>query len=133
MKKLVKMLGVNYIYRFNPSFGIYVEAGAGAKARFITAMETVSKNSALGVETQYTYSQAYDGAFCFAYQAGVGIEVAKNLVIGCSFYDLGGAQVKGNLTTTTRVGGGTPNTHTNYNTLGTVHPMMILGRIGFCF
>ena len=127
------MLGVNYIYRFNPSFGIYVEAGAGANARFITAMETVSKNTVIGVETQVTSRQAYDGAFSFAYQAGAGIEVAKNLVIGCSFYDLGGAPVKGELTTTTRAAGGNTNTQKTYNTMGTVHPMMIMGRIGFCF
>lgn len=126
------MLGVNYIYHINPSFGVYVEAGAGANGRFITAMETVTKSSILGVESQTTTKQAYDNAYSFAYQAGIGIEVAKNLVIGCSFYDLGGAQVKGEETIKTKSGGNI-DTKTNYNTMGTVRPVMVLGRIGFCF
>ena len=55
------------------------------------------------------------------------IEVAKNLVIGCSFYDLGKADVKGET-----VIKGDPNSP-RATMWGTVHPMMILGRIGFSF
>jgi hypothetical protein len=72
--------------------------------------------------------------FSFAYQAGIGIEVARNLIIGCSFYDLGKAQVKGDETIVTKLAGSTnPSTKENYNTFGTVHPYMIMARIGFSF
>ena len=127
------MLGMNYIYHFNPNFGIYVEAGAGANLRFITSMETVGKSDLLGVETQTTTTQKYDLAFSFAYQAGVGFEVAKNLVIGCSFYDLGKAPVKGEQTIRTKTQNLTPTTTTKFQELGIAHPMMFLGRIAFCF
>lgn len=128
------MLGVNYIYHINPNFGIYAEAGAGGNLRFITEMESVSKASVFGVETQTTTTQAYDKAFSFAWQAGIGIEVARNLVIGCSFYDLGKAQVKGDQTVKTKnIETNSSNTTTDYKSMGIVHPMMILGRIGFSF
>lgn len=126
------MLGLNYIYHFNPNFGIYAEAGAGANGRFITSMETVRK-VVLGAETQITTSQRYDNAFTFAYQAGVGIEVARNLVLGFSFYDLGKADVKGEETITTKVLNENATTDQHYNTLGNVHQVMMLGRIGFTF
>ena len=127
------MLGLNYIYRFNPNLGVYVEAGAGANARFITSMETVRKY-VLAVETQKTTTQKFDNAFTFAYQAGIGIEVAKNLIIGCSFYDLGKASVAGEETVKVRnLEENVSNAETHFNEYGTVHPIMILGRIGFCF
>lgn len=127
------MLGLNYIYRLNPNLGVYVEAGAGGNLRFITEMESVSKTSILGVETQTTTIQNYDKAFSFAYQAGFGVEVAKNLVIGCSFYDLGSARVNGEQTIKTRTNDNAANTTKDYQNLGTVHPVMFLARIGFCF
>ena len=127
------MLGLNYIYHFNPNFGIYAEAGAGGNFRFITGMETVGKSEVLGVETQTTTTQKYDMGFSFAYQAGIGIEVAKNLVIGCSFYDLGKANVKGEQTTRVKTQNLDPTTTSKYQELGKAHPMMILARIGFSF
>ena len=127
------MLGLNYIYHFNPNFGIYAEAGAGGNFRFITGMETVGKSTLLNVETQTTTTQKYDMGFSFAYQVGVGIEVAKNLVIGCSFYDLGKAPVKGEQTIRTKTQNLDPTTATKYQELGKAHPMMILARIGFSF
>ena len=127
------MLGLNYIYHFNPNFGIYAEAGAGANARFITSMETVRK-VVLGAESQITTTQKYDNAISFAWQAGAGIEVAKNLVIGFSFYDLGKADVKGEETIKTRlINDNATTTDQRYNTLGNVHQVMLLGRIGFSF
>ncbi len=129
---LPAMLGINYIYHFNPNFGVFVEAGAGGNLRFITPMETLSKQDFLGFEKKTVIKNTYDKAFSFAYQAGVGIEVAKNLVVGCSFYDLGKANV--NITETKKVTIDTEtNTTTDYKALGTVHPIMILGRIGFSF
>lgn len=128
------MLGLNYIYRFNPNFGLYVEAGAGGNARFITAMETVGKNTTLGVETQVTTTQKYDTRFSFAYQVGAGIEVAKNLVVGVSFYDLGQAKVQGERTVKTKtLNDNVTNTNTSFEEYGQVHPVMIMGRIGFSF
>jgi opacity protein-like surface antigen len=124
------MLGLNYIYRFNPNLGVYVEAGAGGNLRFITKMETVNKLAAI----QTTRIQEYDKAFSFAYQAGIGIEVAKNLIIGCSFYDLGKASVAGEETVKVRnLEENVSNAETHFNEFGTVHPIMVLGRIGFCF
>ena len=128
------MLGLNYIYHFNPNFGIYVEAGAGANGRFITSMETVRKYEVLGVETQQTTTQKYDNAFTFAWQGGLGIEVAKNLVIGVSVYDLGKADIKGEETIKTKtLNDNVTVTDQRYNTLGHIHQVMLLGRIGFCF
>lgn len=127
------MLGLNYIYHFNPNFGIYVEAGAGGNFRFISSMETVGKSTLLNVETQTTTTQKYDMGFGFAYQAGIGFEVAKNLVIGCSFYDLGKATVKGEQTTRIKTQNLDPTTSTKYQELGKAHPMMIMARIGFSF
>lgn len=128
------MLGLNYIYHFNPNLGIYVEAGAGGDFHFITEMESVTKSTIAGVETQVRATQKYDNAFSFAYQAGIGIEVAKNLVISCSFYDLGKADVKGDYTVkTTTLNDNLTNTTKDYNIMGNVHPIMILGRVGFSF
>ena len=116
------MLGLNYIYHFNPNLGVYVEAGAGGNLRFITEMEYVSK-----ISSEFKFANTYDNAFCFAYQSGAGIEVAKNLLIGCSFYDFGSAPLKG-----TRTIKNDP-TSPHAATWGTVHPMMLLARIGFSF
>ena len=128
------MLGLNYIYHINPNFGIYVEAGLGGDMHFLTQMESVAQGKLLGVENKITTTQKYDMGFSFAYQAGLGFEVAKNLVIGCSFYDLGKAQVKGDETVVTKLAGSTnATTKDSYNTFGTVHPYMIMARIGFSF
>lgn len=128
------MLGLNYMYHINPNFGVYVEAGAGANLRFITSMESVAKMTIIGVDNQITTTQKYDKAFSFAYQAGIGIEVAQNLVIGCSFYDLGGAAVGGEQTIKTKtLNDNVTTTMNDYREFGTVRPMMILGRIGFSF
>ena len=130
------MLGLNYMYRINPNLAVYVEAGAGGNMRFITNMEGVEKAAIGGIKTQRTTIQEYDKAFSFAYQAGLGIEVAKNLVIGCSFYDLGAAAVAGDQTIKTKTTSGdssTTNTDNSYREMGTVHPIMVLGRIGFSF
>ena len=126
------MVGLNYIIRFNPNLGIYFEAGAGGNLRLITDMESVTKGTLFGVETQITENQDYEKAFSFAYQAGIGFEVAKNLIIGCSFYDLGSADVNSVHTIKTKpLNENGP--EIGYPTYGTVHPIMVLGRIGFCF
>lgn len=127
------MLGLNYIYHFNPNLGIFVEAGAGGNLRFITEMTTIGKQQILGVESKTTTTNHYDKAFSFAYQAGVGFEVAKNLVIGCSFYDLGKATVNMTEIKKITVANGNPTETKDYKTLGTVHPVMVLARIGFRF
>lgn len=125
------MLGLNYIYHLNPNFGIFVEAGAGGNLRFITDMEYVTKQSldilGININSNTKVTNDYDKALSFAYQVGAGIEVAKNLVIGCSFYDLGKAEVKGE--TTIKGDSNSP----RLQKWGTVHPMMVLGRIGFSF
>ena len=128
------MLGLNYIYHFNPNLGIYIEGGAGGNFRGITEMETITKGTIAGIETQVRETQKYDIAISFAYQAGIGFEVAKNLVLGCSFYDLGKAAVKGdNIKKTTTLNDNNTQTTEQYRTMGSIHPLMILGRIGFSF
>jgi len=128
------MLGMNYIYHFNPNLGMFIEGGAGCNFGFITSMESVSKATILGVETQTINIQEYDMACSFAYQAGIGIEVAKRLVIGCSFYDLGTAYVKGDFTKKEiTLNDNVTNTTHSYRELGSIHPIMVLGRIGFSF
>lgn len=128
------MLGLNYIFNFNPNLGFYVEAGAGGNFRFITLMESVDRGNLVGIETQVKEAVDYDMAFGFAYQAGLGFVVAKNLVIGCSFYDLGGAAINCEKTVKTRTfNDNITNTDVTYPVYGTIHPMMILGRVGFSF
>ena len=129
------MVGLNYIYRFNPNFGIFVEAGAGGNLRFITDYATLIKGESeiLGVVTKTAITNHYDKVFNFAYQAGIGFEVAQNLVIGCSFYDLGKGRVNMTETKKITIGENNTTTTTDYKTLGTVHPVMVLGRIGFSF
>ena len=126
------MLGLNYILYFNSNLGFYVEAGAGGNLRLITDLESVTKGTLFGVETQVTETYDFEKAFTFAYQAGIGFEVAKNLVIGCSFYDLGSATVESEHTWKKKI----PNdtfTEVGHPSFGTVHPIMVLGRIGFSF
>ena len=128
------MLGLNYSFHFNPNLGFYVEAGAGGNLRFITDMESVNRFTLAGIETQIKETNSYDKAFSFAYQAGIGFEVAKKLVIGCSFYDLGSAAVNAEKTVKTKtLNDNTTKTDETYPTYGTIHPIMILGRIGFSF
>ena len=128
------MLGLNYIYHFNPNLGLFVEAGAGGNLRFITDLATVAKQDVVLVgETKTSITNHYDKAFSFAWQAGIGFEVAKNLVIGCSFYDLGNATVNMTENKKITIGGGSSTETTDYKELGTVHPVMVLGRIGFRF
>lgn len=128
------MLGVNYIYEINPNFSVFAETGLGGNYRAITRMEHVGKLEVLGVETQQNTTQKYDGTFSFAWQIGAGVEVAKNLVIGASFYDLGSAEVKGDQTIKRKTSiNNTTTTEEKYLTFGTVRPKMILVRIGFSF
>lgn len=129
------MLGLNYILRLNAQFGIYAEAGLGGNLRFITAMESVAKGTipVLG-EAQITTTQKYDHAFGFAWQVGAGFEVARNLVIGVSYYDLGSAIAKGDQTIKRKaLNDNVSNTDDNYRELGTVHPAILALRLGFAF
>ena len=116
------MLGLNYNYRINSNLGLFIEAGAGGNARFITSYSESYKD-VLG--EKHTGNVNYETALSFAFQVGAGLEVAKNLVIGCSFYNLGKAPVKaektGNIITTPMPNG------------SSIRPMMILARIGFSF
>ncbi len=131
---LPAMLGVNYIYEINPQFSVYAETGLGGNYRMITTKEHVGKLELLGIETQQTTTQKYDGAFSFAWQIGAGVEVAKNLLIGASFYDLGKAEVKGDQTVKRKTNlNNTTTTEENYLTFGTVRPKMFLVRVGFSF
>ena len=127
------MLGLNFIYHFNSNLGIYVEAGAGGNLRLITDMELVTKGTLYGKDIKITETRDYEKAFSFAYQAGIGFEVAKNLVIGCSFYDLGSATVDCEYTSKTTTPDKEPEITVSYPSYGTIHPIMVLGRIGFSF
>ena len=119
------MLGMRYTFYLTPQLAIYAEGAAGGNARFITDY-TMKYTDLLSVK--HTDTERYSTAFTFAYQAGLGIEVSKNLVIGCSFYDLGGAVVKGE-------GTYKPSTTSGKYDInrGTLKPVMLLGRIGFRF
>ena len=126
------MLGLNYVYYFHPNFGVFVEAGIGGNLRFITSSEAVGECTIDGIKNTKRVFHYYDHMFSLAYQAGIGFEVSKKFVISCSFYDLGSAVVKGDRTV--------HNTHdhntdscSKYLFFGTVHPVMVLGRIGFMF
>ena len=121
------MLGMHYCYDINPQFGVYAEAAAGGNMRFITNYTQKGSTKVANLKNSTIYD--YSSAFTFAYQLGLGIEVSKSLVIGFSFYDLGKAEVKGDCSTVLE-GVTLPTQSFEYVTL---HPMMILGRIGFAF
>lgn len=127
------MVGLNYLYHFNPNFGFFIEAGAGGNFGFITDLGTMTKGQFLGQERIYRDNTDYDNTFTFAYQAGVGFEVAKNLVISCSLYNLGNADVKAELTHKVIINQDSATDSKEYKTYGTIHPVMIVGRIGFNF
>ncbi len=121
------MLGVNYTYYLNDQFGIFAEAGIGGDIRFIMDYNVKGVSKVLGLKNSYNYD--YETAFSLAWQAGIGIEVSKNLVISGSIYDLGKAPVKGELSSI--VEGIEAPTASFEN--GEAHPMMLVGRIGFKF
>ena len=117
------MLGVNYIYRINPSFAVYVEAGAGGNARFITNYQEKYTDLLGG---KHNAEVSYKTTFGFAWQVGAGIEVAKNLLIGASFYNLGETPVSAEKTGDILL---TPMPYDD----ASIRPMVIMGRIGFSF
>lgn len=121
------MLGLNYSYDINNQLGIFAEAGIGGNMRFITDYNVKGTSKILGLKNTSTYD--YENAFTLAWQAGVGVEVSKSLVISCSIYDLGKAPVKGELTSIVE-GVGAPTVDFEY---GDAHPFMLVGRIGFKF
>lgn len=116
------MLGLRYTFYLTPQFGIFAEGGVGGNARFIT---NYSKRytDLLGYKHNEVYS--FNTAYSFAYQAGLGIEVSRNLVIGCSLYNLGAAPVKSTYSI--------DNSDEVEFENGTIAPVMLLGRIGFRF
>ena len=118
------MIGVNYILRLTPQFGIYAEAGLGGNARFITNYTEKYTDNLLNV--RHTATVDFATKLGFAWQVGAGFEVARNLVIGCSFYNLGETAVKaektGDIISTPAPSDGSA-----------IKPVMVLGRIGFCF
>lgn len=128
------MLGLNYIYRFSPQFAVFAEAGAGANVRFITGMESVEEETIVTIDTKTRTLIKYDNVFSFAYQAGIGIEIAKVFVLSFGFYDLGNGIVKGEEEVrVTTLNDNITNTNVQYKTYGNVHPIMLVGRVGFSF
>ena len=119
------MLGMRYTYYFNPQLGLYAEGEVGGNGRFITP-HVMKYTSLLGVK--HTDTERFNTAFTFAWQAGLGLEVSKNLVVGCSFYNLGSSEVKG--TETLKSDQGKVENDFEH---GTLRPMMLLARIGFRF
>lgn len=117
------MLGLKYAYYLNPNFGVYLEAGAGVNARFITEYTEKYKDEE---GKKHVSTVKYDPGFSFAFQAGLGIEVASNLVIGFSYYNLGETALRAEKT-----GDELSTIPVPKNT--SVKPIMILGRVGFSF
>lgn len=113
------MLGMRYTFYLNSQLGIFAEGGVGGNARFITNY-TAKYTDILGQKHNDVIE--YDPAFSFAFQAGMGIEVSRKLVLGCSFYNLGEAPVKGR-----SVAEDAPFEN------GSLNPVYFLGRIGFRF
>ena len=129
------MLGLNYTYSVNPHLAIYAEAGVGGNCRFITDMKTIETitDPLLGITTKQVRTREYYKSFSFAYQAGIGIEVDKNLIIGCSIYDLGSAPVNCDESSKLVIGNNSNSSEPIYTEKGTIKPIMLLGRIGFKF
>ena len=119
------MLGLRYTYYLNPQFGLFVEGGAGGDARFITNHQ-VKYTDLLG--TKHIDTEKFNTTIAFAWQAGLGIEVSRNLVLGCSFYDLGKSEVEGEVTTMI----GSESATSDFKR-GTLKTTMLLARIGFKF
>lgn len=118
------MVGINYVLRLSPAFGIYVEGGVGANARFITSYYEAIRYVAVDATAVMNY--AYKTAFSFAYQAGLGFEIANNFMIGASFYDLGASKIVAERTRPVH------GTDMFRNESGIV-PRMVVARIGFKF
>ncbi len=119
------MLGANYQFNFTPLLGIYVEAGAGLNARFITKSETTTNAVVTNVTTTTTYSPA----FTFAYQFGAGVKLVKLVSVGVNYYSLGSAPVKGKASGSALGVSG----ETSEITRGTLNPGILALRVGFSF
>ena len=118
------MAGLNYIIYPTNSFGIFIAGGVGGNCRWITNYEETIKY--VGDVVSATTLMKYKTAFSFAYQVGAGFEVAKNFIIGVSYYDLGGSKIIAERTRPV-VGNDV------YNNVNGVRPRMLLARIGFRF
>lgn len=119
------MAGLSQIFYLTPSFGIYLNAGIGGNARFLTWYhEAINYVDAETAAPRWVLE--YKTAFSLAYQVGLGIEVAKGFTVNASFYDLGASAV---VAERTQPEGGTD----IYKNEKGVRPQMLLVRIGFRF
>ena len=125
------MLGANYKIIDLASVALWVEAGAGANFRNITAN---TASAAFGTLVSGSKETVYDLACSFAWQAGLGVTLAKTLSLGVHYYGFGGADVKGESTASTNVGGlfdgeSKPIAFTS----GKLNPSMVVVRLGYTF
>jgi hypothetical protein len=80
------LMGINYKYRVNQNFGIWVEGGLGTNFRKITATKIDYGN--------YTETAKAPVRICFAGQVGAGIMVNDLFSIGLHYYGLGSAKLE---------------------------------------
>lgn len=87
------MLGLNYKVIDLSVIALWAEAGVGVNFRNISSMETETEV----LESEIEAGTDYHMAATVAWQAGVGVTIAKKVSLGLHYYTFGNSEIKGKL------------------------------------
>ena len=125
------MVGLNYTILDIASATLWAEAGAGANFRSITKS---SAKAALGTIVSGSAETTYNLTTTLVWQAGIGVSLAKTITLGLHYYSFGGADIKGESTSSGNLGGlisgGSKPMPFTY---GNLNPSMVVVRLGYTF
>ncbi len=134
------MLGLNYSFLNIRNIALWAEAGAGVNLGKITKMATeINAEVPLIGNINGSTTTTYDMSTTFAWQAGVGVCLGRNLSLGIHYYNLGSSVVNSETTVDTNVeklGSINIDNILGENgkfTTGKLNPSMIVARLGYTF
>ena len=134
------MLGLNYSFLNIRNIALWAEAGAGVNLGKITKMATeINAEVPLIGNINGSTTTTYDMSTTFAWQAGVGVCLGRNLSLGVHYYNLGSSVVNSETAVDANVGDfGSINIDNILGengkfTTGKLNPSMIVARLGYTF
>ena len=134
------MLGLNYSFLNIRNIALWAEAGAGVNLGKITKMATeINAEVPLIGNINGSTTTTYDMSTTFAWQAGVGVCLGRNLSLGVHYYNLGSSVVNSETVVDTNVeklGSINIDNILGENgkfTTGKLNPSMIVARLGYTF
>ena len=134
------MLGLNYSFLNIRNIALWAEAGAGVNLGKITKMATeINAEVPLIGNINGSTTTTYDMSTTFAWQAGVGVCLGRNLSLGVHYYNLGSSVVNSETAVDTNVeklGSLNIDNILGENgkfTTGKLNPSMIVARLGYTF